>query len=127
MQDNFYYLLSLGSVILIFVLLFLAHAFYHTLLQIKNTARTIEKAIQDNQELFDNLKELSSRLNEQVAELSPVIEELNATAKKVKEMKQGLLNSVFMLSSLTHGYLGKLPAFLMGMRWIIKKFRKGGR
>ena len=127
MQDNFYYLLSLVVVILFFVILYIAHAFYHALQQIKSTARTIEETIKNNQEIFDNLKVLTERLNNQIGDLSPLVKQLNEVAQKIKDMRAGMFNLLLLVSNLAGGYFGKIPMFIAGVRWMLKKFKKGGK
>ncbi len=125
-QDNFYYLLSLVTVILFLVILYIAHALYHALQQIKSTARTIEEAIKSNQDLFDSIKRLSEQLNERVNEISPIIKDVNEASKKIKEMRSGIFNLLLFISNIAGGYLGRLPIFFTGLRWMLKKIKRGG-
>lgn len=126
-QDNFYYLLSLIAVILFLVILYLAHALYHMIQQIRSTARAIEEMIRNNQGLFDNINRLTEQLNDQIAELSPVIKQINEFSKRLKDMRAGIFNIILMISNLAGGYLGRIPLFFAGLRWVLKKFKRGGK
>lgn len=126
-QDNFYYLLSLIAVILFLVILYLAHALYHTIQQIKSTAKAIEEMIRKNQGLFDNLNKLTEQLNEQVAELSPAVKQLNEFSKKLKDRTTGIFNMILTIAGLAGGSLGRVPLFFAGLRWMLKKFKRGGK
>ena len=126
-QGNLSIIWMFLGIVLFFVCLILAHALYQTLQQIRNTAKTIDKTIEENQELFENLRKVSKQLNEQLTELEPVIEQLKETAAKINNFRQNLLSIVGLISTIAGNRLGRLPAYIAGVSWIYKKFKKGGK
>lgn len=127
MQNQFYIFWIFLGVISFFVCLILAIKLYQTLEQVKNTARNIDKTIEENRETFENLKRISRQLNDQIEELGPVITQLNEMATKFNNFKQGFMNVTGILLNLTGNRLGRWPAYIAGVSWIIKKFKKGGK
>lgn len=123
-QLNLYHFLIFIGFIFIIVFLFLSYSFYQVMQQIKSTARTIEKTIEENEELFENLKKITSQLNEQLTELNPIILQLKDTMNKIKTLKENIFNLLLFLLGFVKSPLGKLPSFISGFRWILKKFKK---
>jgi len=123
-QLNIYHFLIFIGFIFIIVFLFISYNFYQALQQIKSTARTIEKTIEDNQEIFENLKKITFQLNNQLEEINPIISQLKETINKFKELKSNLLNVLLFILGFMKSPLGKLPTFLSGLRWVLRKFKK---
>lgn len=123
-QLNIYHFLIFIGFIFIIVFLFISYTFYQALQQIKSTARTIEKMIEDNQEFFENLRKIAFQLNNQLEEINPIIFQLKETIDKLKELKSNLLNILLFALGFVKSPLGKIPTFLSGLRWIFKKFKR---
>jgi uncharacterized protein YoxC len=127
MQNQFNIIwIFLGTVFIITFWL-IARTLIQTLQQIKSTARTVEKTIEENQELLENLKKMSRQLNEQISELAPVVTSLNDMSQKYNNLKTGFMSTAGIISNLLGTRLGKIPAFIAGVSWIYKKFKKGGK
>jgi len=126
-MQQFYIIWTLLGVIFVIVCMILAWKLWKTLQQIRITARNIDRTIRENRETFENLKKLSRQLNEQIEEIGPVVTQVKEMAAKINNIKQGFMNISGILLSLTGNRLGRWPAYIAGVSWILKKFRKGGK